>query len=74
MENRLLCTGMGFIVYIFQFLVDDLGIDLGRGNICMAQHFLNGVQVGAVFQQMRGERMAQRVGGCLLYTSDAADD
>jgi hypothetical protein len=35
----------------------------------MPQHFLQGSQVGAVFQQMRGKGMAQRVGRNLFSIS-----
>ena len=37
-------------------------IELGRGQIRVSEHFLNRSEVGAAFQQMRGERVAQEVG------------
>ena len=49
-----------------QLLADHLGIDLGGGDIGVAQHLLNGVEVCAVFQQMGGKGMAERVGGDVL--------
>ena len=78
---------MRFVVDILELLADKVRIDLRRGDVRMAEHFLNGVDIGAVFQQMRREGMAQRVRRdrlfdaglglivlCLLYTSDAADE
>jgi hypothetical protein len=41
--------------------VEDMGVDLGRGDIGMAQKRLDRAQVGAVLQQMRGEGVAQLV-------------
>ena len=40
-------------------IVDDMGIDLGRREIGMAEQGLDHPQVGPMRQQMRGEGMAQ---------------
>ena len=48
---------MGLVVHVLQLLAHQLSIDLGGGNIGVAQHLLNGVEVGTVFQQMGGEGM-----------------
>jgi hypothetical protein len=40
----------------------DQGVDLGRGNIRMAQHDLNGTKIRPTFQQMGGKGMSQGVG------------
>ena len=39
----------------------DVGIDFGRADAGVAQQFLDDAQVGAVFQQMGGEAVAQHV-------------
>ena len=47
----------------FQPIIEDMGVDLGRGDVGMAQQHLDRAQVGAIVKQMRGKGMAQRVGG-----------
>ena len=42
-------------------LVHHMRIDHGGTNIAVAEQLLNGADVVAVFQQMRGETMAQRM-------------
>ena len=39
----------------------DMGIDLGRRDIGMAEHLLYAAQIGAVVEQMAGEGMTQHV-------------
>ena len=39
----------------------DVGVELGRRDIGVAQHFLNAPQVGAVLQQVRRKGVPQRV-------------
>ena len=41
----------------------DVGVDFGGADILVAQHLLNGTQVGATLKQSRGKGMAQGVGG-----------
>ena len=43
-----------------QLLVDHVGVDLGGGDVGMTQH-LDTAQVGAAFQQVAGEGVAQHV-------------
>ena len=38
-----------------------MGIDLCRGNVCVAQEFLHHAKIGAAFEQVRGERVPKRV-------------
>src|SRR5919201_5897744 len=38
-----------------------MGIELGRAEIRVTEHLLDAAEVGAPFQQMRGERVAQDV-------------
>lgn len=51
-------AGMGFVVDVFHALGADVGVDLGRAEILVAQQFLHAAQVGAVVKQMGRERMA----------------
>ena len=41
--------------------VVDMRVDLGRGDIGMAEHLLDDTQVGAALEQVAGERVAQHV-------------
>lgn len=36
----------------------DVGVDLGGGDVGVAEHFLDGPEVGAVVQEMGGEGVA----------------
>jgi hypothetical protein len=40
-----------------------VGVDHGGAHVFVAKQFLNGADVVAVFQQVGGEGMPQRVGG-----------
>ena len=44
----------------------DMGINLGRTDTFMSQHALNGTEIGASFQQVGGERMAEGMGADVL--------
>src|SRR5687767_14729533 len=48
-------------VYLPQILSVHVGIDLCRRDVSMSQHLLDRAQIGAAFQQVRGEGMPQRV-------------
>ena len=41
--------------------VEDVRVDLRRRDVAMAQELLHGADIAAVFEQMRGERMPERV-------------
>jgi hypothetical protein len=41
----------------------DVGVAIGAGNGCMAEHFLDDAEVSAVVEKVRGKRMAQGVRG-----------
>ena len=45
-----------------QVILGDMGIDLGRGNVGMAEQSLDDAQISPAFKQMRGEGVAQDVG------------
>jgi len=43
--------------------VEDMGVDHRGADVVVAEEFLHGADVVAVFEQMRCERMPQRVSG-----------
>ena len=47
---------------VLDSLLIDVGVNLGGGNVSVAEHFLNDAQVGAVVEKMCGETVAERVG------------
>ena len=71
---------MAIIIHLFYMAVQQLHINLCGRNVRVSHHGLDVLDRSAVFQQVQGERMAQRVGcdllgnprlcGCLLYTSN----
>ena len=52
---------MGLSVDVQQLRGVDVRVALGRAEARVAEEFLNRAQVGAALQQMRRERMPQRV-------------
>ena len=52
---------MRLLIDVFEVLFHNMRVDLRRGNVRVAQHLLNGAQVRTVFEQVHGERVAQRV-------------
>jgi len=54
-------TRVEFFMEFFQPVLVDMGVDLGRGDVGMAQHDLHGAQVGAVGQEVGGKGVAQHV-------------
>src|SRR4029077_7436177 len=64
-------------VYLLESCAIDVGVNLRRGNIRMAQHRLYGAKIGAALEQMGGKRMTQGVRrdpfldtGCQRITAD----
>ena len=53
---------MVLLVQGFQALPRDMGIDLGRRDVRMAEQKLDYPEVGAMVEQVGGEGVAQRVG------------
>jgi len=45
----------------FESLLIDVGVNLGRGNIGVAKHFLDNAQIGAVAKQVRGEAVPEQM-------------
>ena len=54
---------MVLFVDLLQAFPGYMRIDLGGGNISMAEHELHGAEVRSVFQKMRGKTMAKHMGG-----------
>ena len=52
---------MALMVDCLQILLYQLRVDLRGGNVAVAEHLLNGMQVRAIFQQMRRKAVAQGV-------------
>ncbi len=52
---------MVFGMQLLEALAGNVGIDLGGGNVAVAEQHLHDTQVGAVVEQVRGEGMAQYV-------------
>ena len=52
---------MGLVVDLGESLEIEMGVDLGRGNIGVAQQLLHCAQIARRFQQMGGKGMAQHV-------------
>ena len=53
---------MFLVVEAAQALSGDMGVDLGCRQGGVAQHHLDGTEIGAVFDQMRCEGVADDVG------------
>src|SRR5204862_4161105 len=49
------------LIYPLQTSPRNVCVDLRRRDVGVAEHHLHGAQVGAVFEEVRGERMAQHV-------------
>ena len=61
-EILLFRLGMGFIILSPEMFEAYMRIFLRRGKTRVAEKFLNGAEIRASLQQMRGEGMPQRVG------------
>lgn len=59
----LISFGMVFFVYLAEVGVGDVGIDLSGGDVGVAEHGLDGAEVGAVHEEISGETVAEGVGG-----------
>src|SRR5690606_35509865 len=65
-----LAAGMVRRVQVAKVPRRDVSVDLGGGDVGMPEHRLQAAQIGAVLEQVRSERVPQRV-GVDLVTVDA---
>ena len=74
----LLCAWVGAVVDRGQLGGGELGVALGGGEALVAEQLLNGAQIGAFFEQVGAEGVAQsvrvNVGGQAAQDGDALDD
>ena len=57
---------MSLVIHILELLFYELGINLRRRYIGVAEHFLYRVDIRSVFEQVRSKGMTQRVRGDVL--------
>src|SRR5437868_1766082 len=60
-------------VYLSEVLPIDVRVDLRGRDVDVAEHLLDGAQVSTALEQVRRERMAQRVGRNRLLDTGAVD-
>ena len=53
---------MGLEVGIAELVEGGVGVDLGGGEVGVTEEGLDGVDVGAVVEELHGERVAEDVG------------
>jgi len=61
--ERGLCTGMGGVVRFFEAFGGEMGINLRRDEVRMAEEFLDAAQVSAGVEEVRGVTVAEFVRG-----------
>lgn len=59
----LICFGVELLMYLAEVGVGDVGVDLSGGDVGVAEHGLDGANVGAVHEEVGGEAVAEGVGG-----------
>ena len=64
-----LCARMKLAMHSLEPLLIDMGIDLGRRYVGVAQHFLDDPQIGAVPEQMRRETVPEKMWINILFQS-----
>jgi len=65
------CSGVTLVINPRQMLKIKMSIDLGRGNVGMAQKFLYGTKVTTGFKHVAGKRVSQQVRMELLVGTTA---
>ena len=61
-ENGMKASAEGRVIAVERFakvFTVQMGIDLGSGDAFMAEHFLDGAQIGASFDEVGGEGMPE---------------
>ena len=61
MPREILGAGVELAMDSLESVLIDVGVDLGRGNIGMAEHFLDDAQIGAIAEEMRSETVPQEM-------------
>lgn len=77
----LLGFGVEFFVDVAEVGVGDVGVDLGGGDVGVAEEALDGADVGAVHEEVSGEGVSEGVrgdvfgdaGGFSVFFDDALD-
>ena len=69
---RRLFFGVELVVDFFEMRVGDVGVDLGRADIVVAEEGLDGAEVGAVHEEVGGKGVAEGVGGDVLCDAGEA--
>src|SRR2546423_9435948 len=60
-STELLRSGVELLMHATQILAIDVRVDLRGRNVDVAEHFLNGSQIGTTLEQMGRERVTKRV-------------
>lgn len=58
---------MIFVMNFFELFVRDVGVNLCSGDGAVAEHFLDGADVGAIDEQLGGVAVTEGVRGNFLY-------
>src|SRR6187455_1664500 len=61
LSRRASRAGVACIVDRTHPMLEHVGIDLRGREVGMTEHHLDGAEIGAAFEQVRGERMPQRM-------------
>ena len=56
------CTWVCELIIILKFAVGQVGVDLSRGERCVSEQALDGVEVGPVVEHVGGEGVPEHVG------------
>ena len=70
--STLVGVGVEAGVDLFEMLVGDVGVDLGGGDVGVAEQGLDGAEVGAVHEKVGSEAVAEGVGGNMLGDAGGA--
>ena len=63
---------MEFFVDFFKVSIRNVGVDLGGGDVAVAEHGLDASKVGAVHEKVGGEAVAHGVGANVLRNARQA--
>ena len=56
-----LCPWMGLLIALLEFLKTAVGVHLRGGQTGVSEQLLDGIEVGTMVEQMRGETVPQHV-------------